>query len=586
MSRLACRLACVLVALVVVLTARAASAQNPRQVVVGDFEGERAEVVRDALLQGLAGHDEIRLVSLSHTRKLAQRLDADLGDAVGVKKVASSLGLAAFVDGKIESGKQWTATIRVRAGIDGEVSESVRFSARSDKALIAKLRKTAWKQLAPALKDAEASKAGGGGHQIVVGSFSGPKAAAVRGTVVKSLKKGKGISVVADKKVKETGITLEKKSSDEDYAGVAAATGANALLEGTVATRGRAVAVEIAVRSGADGKIVDRITFEPGAMRAVQQAIEKTLVSELAQPLTKTAGPSAPEEEVPAATAADLEETDERDDEDGDDQPKRGPGEPSEKPSPLEIGGGIRAMSRNFRYTDDLFDSLRSYKLGVAPAAFVWVRWYPIAHVQGGPLAHLGLTGGYEQGFALASRAPDGTELGTSTREWWLGLRYRIPVDRHELGVVVAYGKHSFEIDDDPNDPFVPDVDYGWVRLGFDGRVRVSRVVLGAQLGYRHLTDTGELGGATWFPNLSGGALDAGLLAGYEIVDGVDLLAGFDFRRYFFSMNSEPGDARVAGGALDEYIAGWGGLAFRLPGEAKAGGGAASLSTEASSDGD
>jgi TolB-like protein len=566
MSRLRRLLVCIVVASFAMLATRA-SAAAPRQVVVGDFEGERAEAVRDAVLFGLAGRSEIRLVSLSHAQKLARRIDADLGEASGVKQVSSALGLAAFVDGTVKSGKTWAATVRVRAGADGEVSESVRFSASSHKALIAKLRKTAWKQLAPALRDIEPARAGSGGHEIVVAPFSGPRAAVVRGYVMQALKKGKGIRVVADTNVKASGIKLGKQSTDSDYAAVADATGANAVLEGIVTAKGRAIALEVRVRNGADGQLVESVAFEPGTLKALQQRIDKELVAQLRDPLGNTAGPSAPQEDLPAGAGATAEEEFDDDEQEAEDQPE--PREPSDKPSPLEIGGGIRAFSRNFRYTDDLFDALRSYKLGVAPAAFVYARWYPLAHTQGGPLAHLGLTGGYEQGFALASQAPDGSELGTSTREWWLGLRYRIPIDLHELGVVVTYGKHSFEIDDDPNDPFVPDVGYSWVRLGVDGRVRVSRVVLGAQLGYRHLTGTGELGSETWFPNLSGGALDAGLLAGYEILDGLDLLAGFDFRRYFFSMGSEPGDARVAGGALDEYIAGWGGLAFRLPGETK-----------------
>ena len=47
---------------------------------------------------------------------------------------------------------------------------------------------------------------------------------------------------------------------------------------------------------------------------------------------------------------------------------------------------------------------------------------------------------------------------------------------------------------------------------------------------------------------------------------GLDLLVGIDYRRYFLSMHSEPGDANVAGGALDQYLAGWLGVGYRLPG--------------------
>ena len=123
-------------------------------------------------------------------------------------------------------------------------------------------------------------------------------------------------------------------------------------------------------------------------------------------------------------------------------------------------------------------------------------------------------------------------------------------------------------VDDDPTlvPPVPPDVEYKFVRLGVDGRVHVQRALLGAHFGYRRIRDAGEIQQANWFPRSSVGGVDAGVLGGYEIVRGVDLIAGFDFRRYFYSMNPEPGDPNIAGGALDEYIAGWGGIEYRMPG--------------------
>jgi hypothetical protein len=310
MSRFWRLVVCLVAGSIALLSTSAAFGAPPRQVVVGDFEGERAEAIRDALLFGLAGHDEIRLLSLSHARKVAQRLEADLGEAGGVKQVSSALGLAAFVDGNIKSGTTWTATIRVRAGIDGEVNESIRFTAGNDKQLISKLRKSAWAQVGPALLDTQPARAGAAGHEIVVGPFSGPKAAAVRGYVIGALKKGKRIRVVADKQVKQSGIKLGNKSTDQDFAAVAETTSANGLLQGTVTTKGRAFSVEIAVRSGADGKQVESVMLEAGSLKALQQLIDKELVAQLEEPLSKTAGPSAPEEELPEGAGAATSDTD------------------------------------------------------------------------------------------------------------------------------------------------------------------------------------------------------------------------------------------------------------------------------------
>ncbi len=559
--------------LVLLAWVSSASAADPRSVVVGDIEGERGDAIRDALLVGLAGHDEIRLVALSHAKQNAEKLKADLGDADGVKKVAGRLRLAAFVDGSVKADDEWTATIRVRSGANGEVSESVRFTAKNGDALIAKIQSSAWKQLGPALQEVKPATGSAGGHQVALGPFQGAKAKTVRGYVATALKRAKGIQVVSDASIKQAGIPLGKDASNDDYAGVAAATGATAVLDGRVTTKGRAVTVEIDVRDGASGEVVDTITLKAGWMPGMRNTINKQLAGDLQDPLSKTGAAEAPEEDIPDAAAVEGEAGEEAAGEEEAEEES----EPKGRPSALEVGAGIRAFSRNYRYTDDLFDALRSYKLGVAPAAFIYLRWYPVAHFDGGALSHLGLTGGYERGFAVSTETPGGEELDTTTYEWWAGLRYRIPFDEHEVGIQGTYGNHTYRVDDDPADPYVPDVEYTYVRLGVDARVRVSRVVLGAHFGYRYLLGAGQIADPEWFPNISGGGLDAGLLAGYEIIDGLDLLAGFDFRRYFFSMNSEPGDASIAGGALDEYIAGWGGLAFRLPGQASSGDGSASF---------
>jgi hypothetical protein len=45
---------------------------------------------------------------------------------------------------------------------------------------------------------------------------------------------------------------------------------------------------------------------------------------------------------------------------------------------------------------------------------------------------------------------------------------------------------------------------------------------------------------------------------GYRLTDNIEIRGGADWRRYFFSMNSQANDpmngARVAGGAVDQYI--------------------------------
>jgi len=84
----------------------------------------------------------------------------------------------------------------------------------------------------------------------------------------------------------------------------------------------------------------------------------------------------------------------------------------------------------------------------------------------------------------------------------------------------------------------------------------VDFILVHARLAYLAVTDAGEIGEDDWFPRLSVAGIEATLEAGYVLPDGLSLRLGVDLRRYFYSLNPEPGDAWIAGGALDQYVAG------------------------------
>ena len=202
----------------------------------------------------------------------------------------------------------------------------------------------------------------------------------------------------------------------------------------------------------------------------------------------------------------------------------------------------------------------------LATAAMVWTRWYPAAHFVRGVPAHIGLAASYEQGLGLTSEDSSGESYATSTSEWYAGLRGRLPLGPHEAGAQLTYGKHTFRVEDTAANPLVPNTSYEYVRLGIDGRLRVSRVSIGVELGHRFVMSAGEIATRSWFPHAKASGFDAGVRAGFALVAGLEVVVGFDFRRYALSMNPEPGDANVAGGALDQYYGGWGGVAYRLDG--------------------
>ncbi|MCA9597597.1 MAG: hypothetical protein KC776_29990 [Myxococcales bacterium] len=548
MQRFTIALCAALACVLALLSPATAWAEGGTRVVVGEISGDGGDAVRAAVLRGLDGHSELYLVSADAA--------GDVSSADGVKAAGQKLGVAMVVEGSVKGGgKSWEVTLRLRSGKDGEVGESHKFRADSQDALTEKVEKVVFKEIGNSLKDA---KSPGGGGGVVVLEFSGPQGKAIRGYVVSALKR--------DKKVDLTDAEGVDSESGPD---ALKAVGAKAFVAGTVTSK-KANEVKIAVKNGADGETLSEFTLKAGSKGALRRVIARDLRKKVAASLSRAKAPEPPAETIPGEegasdTAADEEEKP-ADEEEEDEEPAAAGG----RPSPLEIGAGMRAFSRNFRYTDDLFDSLRSYKLSAAPAAFVWLRWYPAAHFTDSFAANIGLAGGFEQGFALKSKVSGGKDLTSSMRSWYGGLRVRVPFELNELGVQASYGRHSFTVDDDPQNPLVPDVDYQYVRLGLDGRVRVSKVTLGAHFGYRYLLGTGDLESDAWFPNATGGGVDAGLMGGYEVVSGLSIVAGFDFRRYFFSLKPDAGAARVAGGALDEYLSGWGGLMYRIPDAAAA----------------
>jgi hypothetical protein len=241
-------------------------------------------------------------------------------------------------------------------------------------------------------------------------------------------------------------------------------------------------------------------------------------------------------------------------------------------PIALELQLGAGAFSRNLHYTDDLFDALRTYELDAAPFVFIEAAWYPLAHgTDGADLAHVGIVGGYEHGFPPVAVTRDGRQFDSASRSYFVGLRGRAPIDRHELGLVGSYGKQDFEVLGDEAAPLVPDMHYGFVRLGAEARFRFDEFLFGVTLGKRFVLGTGALEESAWFPRAGADAVDGRLYVGHAIVPSVDLVAGVELRRYFFSMNPVPTDPRVAGGAVDQYLSGWGAIVWRLPGGGDAG---------------
>ncbi|MCL4227463.1 MAG: hypothetical protein KJZ91_23625 [Myxococcales bacterium] len=222
-----------------------------------------------------------------------------------------------------------------------------------------------------------------------------------------------------------------------------------------------------------------------------------------------------------------------------------------------------RPFWRRLRWNDDLDQVLRRYDLA-ANAVGVTFTARPLV---GAPGAFVALGGELAVGVN-GSRTSDGTEYPTAASEWTAALGYALTIRRVEVAAAVAYGEQRFAIDDEmaSGGELVPDVTYRFARGGLDGRVPLApRWTLVVRGGWRHLLGTGDLGGDAWFPRLTGAGLDGSLGAQVRLTRWLGAYARAEVRHYFFAMNPEPGDAVIAGGAVDTFLGGAIGLAVSVP---------------------
>jgi hypothetical protein len=216
-----------------------------------------------------------------------------------------------------------------------------------------------------------------------------------------------------------------------------------------------------------------------------------------------------------------------------------------------------RPFYRRLRWNDDLNQVLRRYDLAAnAVGVGVGVRMNGFVIGASGEVV-VGVSG---------SRTSDGMSYATSSSEVSAGIGYGTRVGGVEVGVSAAYGEHRFAIDDEAMlEELVPDVTYRWVRGGVEGsRPMGKRWSLMVRGGWRYLLSTGEMSGEAWFPRATGQGVDGAVGVNVRLTTWLGAYARADVRHYFFAMNPEPGDAVIAGGAVDSYLGGAVGFAVSI----------------------
>ncbi len=419
--------------------------------------------------------------------------------------------------------------------------------------------------------------------KVLIGGFDGPKSGDARKALINALK--------ADGEY-EVGETTAAKPGADNKRFAGASAGATAVIVGSVKKGG----LVLSVHNGADGALVQDVEIKGDTAAKLDKNIEDTAGLSLADAVAQTKpGVAAPTagaaDAAPAAGAAAEEEE------------SSSPAPPSDEPSsvtasdappypdghsPLEVEAGLRAIHRNFGYHDTPaalypgrgYPEPQTYKLPLGPALFIGGTVYPLAFTSRGWIGNFGVTATYERNFGTRSvyNTLDATtmkvvenRLTTDANQFFVGLKARIPVRVHEIGLVAGYGQQVFNLVGDEAAPTVPDVHYKFFRLSAEGRFRLDAFSVGLHVGTRFVNDTGGLE-RYWFPgHVKTQNLEAGIFAGYSLISSVELIGGFDVTRYAFDFNPIPdglkstGTSTIAGGGSDNYTAGFFAVRYSLP---------------------
>ncbi|MEQ9075823.1 MAG: hypothetical protein RLP09_18345 [Sandaracinaceae bacterium] len=379
---------------------------------------------------------------------------------------------------------------------------------------------------------------------VVVGDFAGPRARLVRRQVVRAVS-GSSLRVVPQRRAE-----AEAAGRELGEAEVLEALDARALVTGRVGRVGRRWAAEVRVTDRA-GEVVLEERFASRRFGGLGREVRRWAASDMVPALEAIAVAPAVVAVEPVVFETPPEpETREA-------SPEASPqAEPSDRPAPLAFTAGFAVTHRSFTYNDDLFFVLRPYVLPAAPVVRLGVEYFPGVHLDASPLDGLSVVTTADFAVAVHSVADNGASYPTDNWSLGLGARYRLRVDDVAFHVDAGYQAYVFTIQDADEltpRPEIPNIEIHAARAGAGFRWDIGLGLFFAGSGaYLHPFTGGELTSEAWFPRATGGGVDLDAGMGLQI-DDVTIRAMASYRRFFWAMNPEPGDARVAGGAVDEY---------------------------------
>lgn len=221
----------------------------------------------------------------------------------------------------------------------------------------------------------------------------------------------------------------------------------------------------------------------------------------------------------------------------------------------LDVQLGFGVFARKLSYTDDLYKSLRPYSLPLGPVASLRANVLPLAV---GESLRLGAYLRGDLAFGIESKNPAGQAFASSAGVAELALAGQMQFDALSVGLRLGYGTQWFSAESIDGatatiDPGIPSVKHTYLFGTVTGAYAVSpELDLTGALGYLSGQGAGALSSDAWFPHATSRGVDAQVGVVYKLSPSLALGAEGSYRRIAFSMNSVPGDAKVAGGATDD----------------------------------
>lgn len=218
----------------------------------------------------------------------------------------------------------------------------------------------------------------------------------------------------------------------------------------------------------------------------------------------------------------------------------------------LGLGSPYRALS----YNDPFTPSLGNYRLSGTPMAEINAAFHPARLFTDDWMSWIGLD--VRARLAASSSTTDraGNKFNSAYNAYHVGLRGRIPIGEHHVSAFWGYAMSHFAIAPEVSGLVspTPSVDYQMIRPGVGAEFAIDDDLrVGIDGAWLLIVKAGEI--ARWFPRSTAGGLEFAAFATYHLTSNLYMRADATYQRAYFDFHSKPEDARVAGGATDQYIA-------------------------------